>query len=327
METLDEEQRQQQQRQIETTEAFDVESSLDETTNSKQLSPITISLIQSLQLEQNEETVDKKTKKKKKIKTLREKEFERLTKVTKTIFASPEQLNTVCERINTLLLGRKTKLLAVCRSLDKRHSGRLSYEEFRLIIKDQLPEMSIEDFFILTKLFEIEGLIEYQTILDEKFDNGILRHITSLPVPKPKEIVLVKNSPKEFQQKINISLQLNYTRYVTVQFRFITFDSYNGYPGHIYITVPDHMSIYALSKLIIDKTDLATRSVSIFRENIRSHNALLDPMRSLENYSYIGAYVDGTHNQLFPTYTLYYDYLPIDTLGDCPILKCDYYMK
>jgi hypothetical protein len=87
------------------------------------------------------------------------------------------------------------------------------------------------------------------------------------------------------------------------------------------------MSVYALSKMVIDKTDLATREISIFREKIRSRHGFLDPMRSLEEYHLIGACIDGTHKQLFPTYTLYYDYMPMQIRGDCPILKCDYYMK
>lgn len=87
------------------------------------------------------------------------------------------------------------------------------------------------------------------------------------------------------------------------------------------------MSVYALSKMIIEETDLATRSVNIFREKVRSRHGLLDPMCSLEEYRLTGTYVDGTHNQPFPTYTLYYDYSPTDVCGDCPILKCDYYMK
>jgi hypothetical protein len=50
-------------------------------------------------------------------------------------------------------------------------------------------------------------------------------------------------------------------------------------------------------------------------------------MCSLEEYRLTGAYVDGTHKQPFPSYTLYYDYTPMDIYADCPILKCDYYMK
>jgi hypothetical protein len=79
--------------------------------------------------------------------------------------------------------------------------------------------------------------------------------------------------------------------------------------------------------MIIDETDFATRSISIFRDKIRSRNTLLDPMSTLENYGYTGTYINGTHNQSFPTYTLYYDYSSMDVGGDCPILKCDYYMK
>lgn len=87
------------------------------------------------------------------------------------------------------------------------------------------------------------------------------------------------------------------------------------------------MSVYALAKMVISETDLATRSISIFREKVRSRHALLDPMRSLEEQRLIGAYKDGTHDQKFPLYTLYYDYSPMDLRGDCPILKCDYYIK
>ncbi len=96
--------------------------------------------------------------------------------------------------------------------------------------------------------------------------------------------------------------------------------------------------------MVIDKTDLATQSISIYREKIRpqhgffdpldSHHGCLDPMRSLEEYHLIGACIDGTHKQLFPTYTLYYDYTSMEKRGDrlilkydCPILKCDYYIK
>ncbi len=56
--------------------------------------------------------------------------------------------------------------------------------------------MSSEDLFILTKLFEIENSIDYRTILDEKLGNGILRYVTSLPVPQSKELVLENKSPK-----------------------------------------------------------------------------------------------------------------------------------
>jgi hypothetical protein len=56
------------------------------------------------------------------------------------------------------------------------------------------------------KLFEIEGLIDYRAILDEKLGNGILRYIKSLPVPPLKEIILEKKSPK---QSFNLPLQIN----------------------------------------------------------------------------------------------------------------------
>ncbi|CAF0850272.1 unnamed protein product [Adineta steineri] len=286
------------------------------------------SFLDSILQEQPVEKDEKKKKKKKKGKTGRQKEIERLTKETKEIFESPDKLNVVCERIHSLLLGQKKFLLGACQLLDKYNYGSLPYEQFRLIIRDRLPKLSTEDFFILTKLFEVGGTsIDYRAILDEELGNGILRHVTQLPVPLPTEIVLEKKSSKESKSIFNEPLQVAQPKYVTLHLRLITFDAYNAYPGHVHITVPDHTSVYALSKMVIDKTDLATRSISIFREKIRSRHGLLDPMDTLEHHQLTGACIDGTHKQLFPTYTLYYDYSPMELRSDCPILKCDYYMK
>jgi hypothetical protein len=69
--------------------------------------------------------------------------------------------------------------------------------------------MSAEDIFVLAKLFEIESLIDYQTILDEKLGNGILRHIKSLPVPQSKEIILEKKPPKGLRSSFYEPLQSN----------------------------------------------------------------------------------------------------------------------
>jgi len=72
--------------------------------------------------------------------------------------------------------------------------------------------MSREDLFVLTKLFEIEGLIDYQAILDDEAGNGILRHITQLIVPPPKQVVLEKKPPKELKRPFNEPLQLNHPK-------------------------------------------------------------------------------------------------------------------
>jgi hypothetical protein len=82
-----------------------------------------------------------------------------------------------------------------------------------LVIRDRLPGMSAEDIFVLTKLFDVEGLVDYRTILDEKLGNGILRHVTSLPVPQSKEIILEKKPPKGIRPSLsNESFQFNQTK-------------------------------------------------------------------------------------------------------------------
>ncbi|UJR30118.1 hypothetical protein I4U23_017659 [Adineta vaga] len=285
------------------------------------------SFVQSLLQEQTDETTEKTKKKKKKAKTGRQKELDRLTKGTKDILETPEKLNDVCKRINSLISVQKKNLLAACQLIDKYNIGSLSYEQFRLIIRDRLPELSSEDLFVLTQLFQTDGTaIDYRMIFDEESSNGVLQHVKQLPVPSSTDIILEKKPIKEIKRPFNEPFEIDQPKYVTIQFRLITFDAYNVYPGHVHLTIPDHMSIYALSKMVIDKTDLPTRSIQIFREKIRSSDVILDPMRSLESYGLTGAYKDGTHKQVFPTYTLYYDYYPLGIRADCPILKCDYYM-
>ena len=132
---------------------------------------------------------------------------------------------------------------------------------------------------------------------------------------------------KMFNGIENNSCLLLRCKQLVVYLRLITFDAYDAHPGHIYLTIPDRISIYTLSKLIIEKTSIITQSISVFREKAQSRETLLDLHRSLRSQGYQGAYEDGTHNQQFPNYTLYYNYLPMNICRQCPILKFSYKMK
>lgn len=79
-------------------------------------------------------------------------------------------------------------------------------------MKDRLPEISREDLYVLMKLFENEGFIDYRSMLDQELGTGILRHIAQLDVPPSKEIVLEKKPPKESKRAFNEPLQLNHPR-------------------------------------------------------------------------------------------------------------------
>jgi len=72
--------------------------------------------------------------------------------------------------------------------------------------------MSREDLFVLMKLFEIEGLIDYLAILDDELGKGILRFIIPLTVPPPKQIVLEKKPLQELQRPFDEPLQLNHPK-------------------------------------------------------------------------------------------------------------------
>lgn len=81
------------------------------------------------------------------------------------------------------------------------------------VLKDRLASISKEDVFIVTKLFEVEGgLIDYRSILSLNPENGILRHVTPLPVPPAKEIVLEKKPTKELRQPFNEPIRFNHPK-------------------------------------------------------------------------------------------------------------------
>lgn len=63
--------------------------------------------------------------------------------------------------------------------------------------------MSSEDVFVLSKLFEVEGLIDYRAICDETSAHGILKHITALAVPRHDEIILDKKPSKDVKRPSN----------------------------------------------------------------------------------------------------------------------------
>ena len=77
------------------------------------------------------------------------------------------------------------------------------------VIRDRLPRMSSEDVFVLSKLFEVESLIDYRAICDETPAHGILKHITALPVPRHDEIILDKKPPKDLKRPFNEPLLVN----------------------------------------------------------------------------------------------------------------------
>lgn len=75
-----------------------------------------------------------------------------------------------------------------------------------------MSHMTREDLYVLMKLFEIEGTIDYPAMLDTELGNGILRHVTQLPVPPSKEIVLEKKPPKELRRPFNEPLQFHHPK-------------------------------------------------------------------------------------------------------------------
>ena len=75
-----------------------------------------------------------------------------------------------------------------------------------------MSHISREDLFVLTKLFETEGFIDYTAILDDEVGSGILQHITQLTVPPPKQIVLEKKLPKELKRPFNEPLVVNHPK-------------------------------------------------------------------------------------------------------------------
>ena len=67
--------------------------------------------------------------------------------------------------------------------------------------------MSAEDCFVLTKLFQVDGAVDYRTMLDGGAGNAISRFITAASTRQPAEAIREAKSLEELPPVSNAPFQ------------------------------------------------------------------------------------------------------------------------
>ncbi|CAF0741595.1 unnamed protein product, partial [Didymodactylos carnosus] len=257
---------------------------------------------------------------------------ENLAKSSKSLFNSLDELNLFLRRTHPGIMKNIAGIMDLCHYMDKRGTGKLTYDHFKLVLKDLPLQMTAVDIYAVAKILEDTTIATDDEDIDAVdsntmnvnytlLENGLLKYIKTNPIPEP---FLEKfNRTKDKQRPFYEPFQLSNPKYFIANLRLITFDNYKDYPGHFKLTIQSHISVYTLAHMVIEHNDYPTKVLNLFREKVRNKHTLLDQMKTLEQCGYQGG--DTNTSDSLPTYTIYYDY--ILEVRDCPILKCDYYFN
>ena len=107
-------------------------------------------------------------------------------------------------------------------------------------------------------------------------------------------------------------------RYIKLELRLASFDSLANYPGHLLLIIFADMSVSALTRILIDETQIMATKIAIFRNITCTKEDMLGHKNTMEDCGFIG----GCKNQPQEV-QLYYDFA-VDFV-QCPILVCDHY--
>ncbi|KAL8601804.1 hypothetical protein ACOMHN_033980 [Nucella lapillus] len=109
-----------------------------------------------------------------------------------------------------------------------------------------------------------------------------------------------------------------YPRYISLDLRMVTFESFKDYPGHLDLMVHAHLPVCCLIQMIVDITQITSTKIAVFRDRSRSRESLLPPKSTLQDCGFVGDSRSDPEEVV-----LFYDYTVEFT--DCPILLCDHY--
>ncbi|KAK3610346.1 hypothetical protein CHS0354_029816 [Potamilus streckersoni] len=265
----------------------------------------------------------KKRKGKKKKMTRSEKDLAKLEKATEKIKADVVGYMQFVDRMDKWLLLNADNLIKLFRAFDEDGECLLTYEEFKSGLFDLNAPCNKVESHLLAKLLDREnsGDIDYTEIstglqyVREEMD--LLRESEEAD----SHLVMTKRDIdhcKCCKMGIDEPYKVPYPKYILLELRFITFDSFKDHPGHIETLVHDHIPVQTLIRIIIEETSVQSTKLSIFTDKSRSPESRLPLDMTLKELGYVGDNYDKPEE-----ITLYYDY-KVEFMS-CPILLCDYY--
>ena len=101
--------------------------------------------------------------------------------------------------------------------------------------------------------------------------------------------------------------------------KLVTSATEREFPGHIKDElVHSHATVFYIIELIKKRTDIAARTLSLFRDTSRSKTSHLEENNTLEECGFVGGSYESPKE-----YTIFFDYITL--FREDSVINCDFY--
>ncbi|KAL8578684.1 hypothetical protein ACOMHN_045673 [Nucella lapillus] len=265
----------------------------------------------------------KKGKKKKKKLSKSEKAHEKLEAAIFQLKEDEGYFSSFVERMHSWLVGVAPVATELYRKMDPDGEGAVTTEEFKAGLFDLKVPLTSLEVHLMTRLLDPDdaGEVDYTQL---KQGLQLARENLILDKDAEYDSLVLEVTRTKFPPcpccKMSIVPPFTepYPRYISLDLRMVTFESFKDYPGHLDLMVHAHLPVCGLIQMIVDITQITSTKIAVFRDRSRSRESLLPPKSTLQDCGFVGDSRSDPEEVV-----LFYDYTVEFT--DCPILLCDHY--
>ncbi|XP_076470942.1 microtubule-actin cross-linking factor 1, isoforms 6/7-like isoform X2 [Babylonia areolata] len=265
----------------------------------------------------------KKGKKKKKKLTKSEKAHEKLEKAILKLKEDEAYFDNFIDRMHCWLVDVAPVAAELYSKMDTDGEGAVTTDEFKAGLFDLNVPLTAVETHLLTRLLDPDdaGEVDYTQL---SHGLQLARETFNMDRDMEFESLVLETTRRKFpacpccKMSIVEPFVEQYPRFISLELRMVTFDSFKDYPGHLDLLVHAHLPVCRLIQMIIEETQITSSKIAIFRDRTRSRESLLPPKSTLQECGFLGDSRNDPEEVL-----LYYDYTVEFT--DCPILLCDHY--
>eukprot|EP00062_Callorhinchus_milii_P026024 gi/632987668/ref/XP_007882683.1/ PREDICTED: uncharacterized protein LOC103171703 [Callorhinchus milii] len=249
-----------------------------------------------------------------------EKKLETLERECRLLQADRAEYDVFLDRMDDWLRTRHQRVIQLFRSYDSSRSGRLTYQDFKLGMRDLSIPCLKTQLHLLAKLLDRDnsGTINYMELGSGLHEVRIEEEESTYRAENGEETgERSAENVKDSQPWLGKCVQTSSPSYVFLELRFLTFNQLNSHPGHFREVTNCDLTVYGLTERVRAHSAIPATKLSIFREPDTSQKSALPEHWSLEDSGILG----GSRHSPAPA-VLYYDYSV--EFRDCPILNCDH---